>query len=175
MLLCCYYAFVFPILEYCFPVWGPAAECHLQPLMRQVYSVARLCPDQTCHQPNVAALWMLYKINSNSSHYLFSELPSASVRVRHNRAAAAAHPLEFEVSRWGVERPNLQGVFCRLRLVRWMTFPTMCLTLKRYMDLREQSIVDCIPVFVFQFSVVQVLMGLRKQFINNFCSHLGQC
>ena len=30
---------------------------------------------------------------------LFSELPSAPTRVRHIRAAAAAHPLEFELSR----------------------------------------------------------------------------
>ena len=25
----CYFAFVVPILEYCSPVWGSAAECHL--------------------------------------------------------------------------------------------------------------------------------------------------
>ena len=36
-----------PILEYCSPVWGFAAECHLEFFERQVYSVARLCPDQT--------------------------------------------------------------------------------------------------------------------------------
>ena len=39
-LLRCYYTFVFPIFEYCSPVWGSAAECHLQLLERQVYSVA---------------------------------------------------------------------------------------------------------------------------------------
>ena len=103
VLLRCYYAFVLPILEYCSHVWGSAAECHLQLLKRQVYSVARLCPDQTflslCHRYHVAALFMLYNVNSNSNHCLFGELPSASVRVRHTRAAAAAHPLEFEVSR----------------------------------------------------------------------------
>ena len=42
---------------------------------------------------------MLYKVNSNSNYCLFSELPSASVRVRHTLAVAAAHPLELEVSR----------------------------------------------------------------------------
>ena len=70
---------------------------------RQVHSVARLSPDQIFlslrHRRNVAALCMLYKVNSNSKHCLISELPSASVRVRHTRAAAAYHPLEFEVSR----------------------------------------------------------------------------
>ena len=103
VLLRCYYAFVLPILEYCSPVWRSAAECHLQLLKRQVYSVARLCLDHTflswCHRHRVAALCMLYKVNSNSNHCLFGELPSASVRVQHTRAAAAAHPLEFKVSR----------------------------------------------------------------------------
>ena len=53
VLLCCYYAFVLPILEYCSPVWRSAARCYLQLLERQVYSVARLFPEQTflslCH------------------------------------------------------------------------------------------------------------------------------
>ena len=83
-------------------MYGSAAECHHQLLERQVYSVVRLCPDQIflslCHRRHVAALCMLYKVNSNSNHCLFSELPSASVRARHTRAEAAAHPLEFEVS-----------------------------------------------------------------------------
>ena len=39
------------------------------------------------------------RLSSNSNHCLFTELPSASVRVRHFLAAAAAHPLEFEGSR----------------------------------------------------------------------------
>ena len=68
-----------------------------------MYSVARLCPYQSflslCHRRRVAGLSMLYKINSNSNHCLFSQLPSASTRVRHTRAAVAARPLEFEVSR----------------------------------------------------------------------------
>ena len=40
VLLRCYYAFGLPILEYCSSVWLSAAECHLQLLERQVYSVA---------------------------------------------------------------------------------------------------------------------------------------
>ena len=68
-----------------------------------MYSVARLCPDLSflslCHRRRVAGLSMLYKVNSNSNHCLFSELPSASTRVLHTRTSAAAHPFEFEVSR----------------------------------------------------------------------------
>ena len=68
-LISCYYAFVLPILEYCSPVWRSSAKCHLSLLELQVYSVARLCPDQSflslCHRRHVAALCMLYKVNSN--------------------------------------------------------------------------------------------------------------
>ena len=46
VLLGCYFASVLPILEHCSPVWGSATKCHLQLLERQVYSVARLCPDR---------------------------------------------------------------------------------------------------------------------------------
>ena len=57
----------------------------------------RLCHDQTflslCHRRPVAALCLLYKVNSNSNYCLFCELPSPSVSVRHYRAAAAAHLL----------------------------------------------------------------------------------
>ena len=86
-----YYEFVLPIIEYCSPVWGSAAECHIQSLERHVCSVDRLCPDQTflslCNRRHVAAQCMLYSVNSKSSDCLFSELPSASLRVRHTRAA----------------------------------------------------------------------------------------
>ena len=78
-----------------------SSKCHLPLLERQVHSVAKLCPDQSFlyHRRCVAGLSMLNKVNSNSNHCLFSELPSAPTRVRHTRAAAEAHPLEFDVSR----------------------------------------------------------------------------
>ena len=63
VLLRCYNSFTLSILEYCSPVWGSAVECHLQLLVRQVYSVVRLCPDQTflslCHRRHVIAQCML--------------------------------------------------------------------------------------------------------------------
>ena len=39
VLLCCYYVFDLPIFEHCFSECGSAAECHLQLLVRHVYSV----------------------------------------------------------------------------------------------------------------------------------------
>ena len=167
---CC--AFVLPILENFSPVWESAAECYLHILERQVYLLARLFPDQTlfllCHRRHVAALCMLNKVNSNSNHLLFSEFSSTSVRVRH--VAAAAHPLEFAVS-WCrtpqfarcllpgpdscVEWPSIHRVWCgedglkrdvnRL-LLRWIYF----------------------SVFL-----AEVLVGSRKQFINNIVFPVG--
>ena len=79
-LLRCYYAFVLPVLEYCSPVWGSAAEYHLQLVVRQVYSVARLRPDQTFlssfHRRHVVVQCMLHNVNSNSNHCLSNELLS---------------------------------------------------------------------------------------------------
>ena len=93
-------------------------EYHLQ---SQVYSVARLCPDQSflslCHRRRVAGLSMFYKVNSNDNHCLFSELPSASTRVRH----AAAHPLEFEVSRCRSSQFARSFLLARVRL--WNDLP----------------------------------------------------
>ena len=89
VLLRCYYSFVLPILEYCSPVGEFAADCHLQCLDRHVYSSAWRCPDQSflslCHRRHVAALCVLYKVNSNSIHCFVSELPSASVSVRYTK------------------------------------------------------------------------------------------
>ena len=74
-----------PNIEYCSLVWQSAAECDLQLYARQVYSVDKLCPNPSflslCHRRRVAGLNTLYMVNSNSNHYLFSELPSASTRV----------------------------------------------------------------------------------------------
>ena len=43
------------------------------------------------------------------------------------------------------------------------------------MGLREQSTVCFISEFVFKLSVEQVLVGLRKQFINNSDFHTLAC
>ena len=101
-------------------VWGSAAECHLQLLERQVYSVARICSDQSFlslhHRRHDAGLCMLYKFNLNWNHCLFSEVPSASTRVQHTRVAAAAHLLEREVWRCITSQfARLLQTQCKLR------------------------------------------------------------
>ena len=58
VLLRCYFAFVLLILEYCSPVWGSAAECHLQLLERQVYSVSMLCPHLSSCRCVIDIVWL---------------------------------------------------------------------------------------------------------------------
>ena len=130
------------------------------------------CPGQSflslCHQRRVAGLSMLYKVNANSNYCLFGELPSASSRVRNTGAAVAAHLLKFEVP-IGVEPPILQGVPCLSWFECGMTFHTLSLTPERWIGSRVQSTVGCFPALcVLQFSWAQVLMRLRKLFINDF-------
>ena len=141
--LCCFVAtmhlFSQSLSTYCSSVLGSATECHLQLLERQVYSVARLCPDQTfsslCHRRHVAALCMLYKVNSNSNHCLFSELPSASVRVRHSKLRLQL-TLEFEVSR--CRTSQFARCFLAAQTHVRNDLPSLCLTPERQMRLREQ-------------------------------------
>ena len=166
MLLRCYYAFVLPILEYCSPAFWSAAECHVRLLERRVYSVVRLCPDQTllsfCHRRHVAVLCLLYiarlvpnRINvcSVSFHLLLSECHTSELLLQ---------LIHYSLKYQAVERRNLHGVSCRLKLLCGITVPTLCLTPELSMGLREQSSVGCFPEFLFQFLVAQCKCGVVK-------------
>ena len=92
----CYYAFVARIIEYCSSVWGlilnvifsfSSARCIRWPGCASIIPV--VVPSMSC----------CCTVDVVQGYSLFSELPSASVRVRHTRTAATAHPLEFKVSR----------------------------------------------------------------------------
>ena len=167
----CYFAFVLPILEYCSPVWGSATECHLQLLEHQVYSVARLFPDQSfmslCHRRRVAGLSKLYKVKrtlitvcSASFHLLVLVFNIFELRPQLIHWCLKYH---------GVEPPNLPGLSYQARFECGMTFPTLCLTPGRCMGSRVESTGGCFPELCFlQISVALVLVGLRKQFMNNF-------
>ena len=154
--------------------WGSDAECHLRLPERQVYSMAMLCPDQSflslCHRRSVGGLSMLYKVNSNSDHCLYSEHPSASTRFRHT------HPLVFEVSRCRTSQSNLLGLSCLLRFECGMTFRTQCLTPERWMGSRVQSTVGCfLRCVVFSFLRRRCFWGLvAKAIKKQLCfPHLG--
>ena len=168
MLLRCDFAFDLPILEYCSPVWGSADECHLQLLERQVYSVARLYPDESflslCYRRRVTGLSIFYEINSNSNHCLFSDVLSASTEFNIpelRQQLIQSCSLKFQ----GIERPNLLGLSCRPRFEYGMIFPTLCLTQYRWICLMVQSTVGCFPELCFlQFSVgLWVVKTIYKQ------------
>ena len=101
-------------------------------------------------------------------------------RTRITVCSASFHPLlpEFDIPScgrlpsigvWSIKvytSPNLHGLSCRPRFECGMTFPTLCLTLERWMGSRVQSTVGWFPELCFlQFSVAQLHVGLRKQFI----------
>ena len=94
-----------PILEYCSPVWGSAANSHLQLRERQVRAVARRCPDPSLiplnHRHCVAGLCMLYKFYSDTNHCLHAdELSPDYLRERKTRAAVSARPYMSLRFRW---------------------------------------------------------------------------
>ena len=136
--------------------------------------MARLCLDQTslslCHRRHVAALCMLYKVNSNSNHCSVSlDLLLSEFDILELRLLLIHESLNYQ----GVEHPNLQGVFCQPRLVCGMTFHTFCLTPERYVGLTEQSSFGAFLSLFFSFSVEQVSVRLRKQFTNTWACAAG--
>ena len=171
------YCVVLPILECCSPERGSAADCNLQLFESQVCSVARLCPDHSfsslCRH-HVAGLCMLRKVNSISHHRLFSELSSASTRVRQTQADDAAHPLKFQVSRCRTSK--FVGCFLLHKFVCGMTLSTLCLTPEHWMGLRNPVNRWLLLRGVFFSScgtASQVLVGLWKEFRKNIFFPLG--
>ena len=167
-LLHCYFAFVFTILEYCSLVWGAAAEYHLQLLERKVHSVAMLCADQSnlslWHRRRVAGLTILYKVNSNSNHCLFSELPTASCWVRHTQAAAAALPLEFEVAK--CRTSQFSSCFLPAPVRMWNDLPYIVFDTGTLDGFKDAVILWLLPeLFFVSYSWRMCLWGWRKQFI----------
>ena len=121
VLLPFYYAVDLPIHEHCAPELGSAAECHLQPLERQVirwpgFALLRL----SCRY--VITVMLLHCVCLTRSIRTHITVCSVSFDLLLS---------EFDISdslkHLGVERPNLQGVSCRSRLDRGMTFPILYL------------------------------------------------
>ena len=103
--------------------------------------MASIRPDQSflsvCHRHRVAEISMLYKVNSNSNHCLFCELPSAST-IQFNILELRPQLVHWILKYHGVERPKLLVLSCRLRFDCGMTFPTLCLIPERWMGSRVQ-------------------------------------
>ena len=119
---------------------------------------------------------MLSKENSNSNHCLFSELPTASLRVQHTRACGcrlAAHPLEFEVSRCRTSQFAMCFLYAKTRV--WNDLPYTVFDTRTLDGFKGAVNRWLFPWVFFQFFIVQVHVGLRKQFINNFVFPTWAC
>ena len=111
-------------LEYCSPVWWPAAEYHLQLLEWKVYSVARLCHDQSffllCHCP------CCYNIVWASICFYLSSTYSSCCR-------------SSSIGVW-FQDVCLSSTYARHRFVHmWNGLPTLCLTSEHWMGIQECS------------------------------------
>ena len=141
VLRCCF-AFVLPILEYSYLVWGgSAAECTLSFLSAKcnrwagfvLIRVSRSCVIDVmllgcvCY---TSLIRTLVTVCSESFHLLLLEFDRAELRLQ---------LIHWSLKYQGVERPNLQGVSYRPRFECGMTFPPLCLTPERWMGSRVQS------------------------------------
>ena len=146
----------------CSPVWGSAAECHLQLLERQVFRWPGCVPSRvSCSVIDVVWLGLgcctrlirtLITICSASFHHL--------LQLEFDKPELRAQLIYWSFKYQGVERPNLLGLSCRLRFDWGIILPSLRLTLECWMGSRVQSTFDCFPeLCFFQFSVAQVLWG----------------
>ena len=152
--------------------------CHLQLLERQVYSVARLGPDQSflslCHRRRVACCHTtFYKVNTKLIRTLIT-VCSASFNLltqKYEIPEPAANPLEFEVSRYRTSK------FARSFLsaqVRMWNFPYTIFDTGTLNGFKGAVNRWLLPRVVFSFSVPQMLVGLRKGIYKQVCIfHLG--
>ena len=99
----CFWAFILPVLEYCFPVWISAATSHLSLLYRVVSQVSRLSGGSvSCdlwHRRKVVSLSVFFKIDSLVVHPVHGLFPAQYVLRRPTRGALAAHSRSFEKPR----------------------------------------------------------------------------
>ena len=107
-------------------------------------------------------------VSSGIFHLLLSEFDIAELRLQ---------LIHLNLKYQGVERLNLQGASCRHRLVCRMTFPTLCLTPKRWMGLKEQSIVAwLLPELYFSVFRGAGACGVANAIYKQFrFSHLDLC
>ena len=154
---------VLPILKYCARcIWWPG-----------------FVPIRVSCRCVIVVMWlqglsMLYKVNSNSNHRLFSELPFTSTRVRHTRAAAAAPPLEFEVSRCKTSKFARSFLSAQVRLwndLPYTTFDTGTL------DGFKSAVNSLLHHWVAFSSVFRGAgaCGVAKAIINNFDFFTQSC
>ena len=111
----------------------------------------------SCYRRHVAVLCMIKNVNSNLNHCLFGDLSSSSTKVQHSGAATS----QFARS------------FYRSEFVCGITFHIMCLTpgLNGIKEAVNRWLI--LWVVFFQFSVAQVLVGLRIKIFNNVFFPLG--
>ena len=178
VLLHCYCAFVLPILEYSSRVWGQVLKVTFSfSSTRCIQRIGAPIRVSCCCVIDVALVgWAC------CTRLIRTRITVCSVSLHQLQLEFDILKLQPQLIHWCLkyqckEHPNLQGVSCQSWFECGMTFPMLCLTPECWMGSMVQSTIGCFPKLCFLlFSVVQVLVGLWKQFYKQLCfSHLGLC
>ena len=117
-------------------------------------------------------------VNSKTNLCLLSKIPSVLTRFPHTRATAAAHPVEFEVSKCRTAQ-FARSSFCQVKSLPGTSLPgQVCMwnNLHHMFDTWRldgfngcsQPLIASLSCVSFQFSVANVIVVLREEFVNNF-------
>ena len=172
VILCCCYACVLSILEYCSPVWLLTAECHTQLFERLVYSVVEFFPNQSflllCHRRHVAGLYVCCSRLIQTQVTVCS--PSFLLRLpEFDIPKLGPQLIHWSLKYQGVEHPNLLGVSCRPSFECGMTFLTVfdTGTLDGFKGVVNRWLLPCVVCSsVFRGADA---CGVAKAFYEQFC------
>ena len=98
----CFYSFILPHFEYCPQVWMSAAGTHirlLDKMFRRCKSLVTELDISLQHRRLVSSLTFFFKILSNPSHPLYSEIPPLLQRLRSTRYSLSLNDLAREEPR----------------------------------------------------------------------------
>ena len=120
----CFYSFILPHFEYCYPVWLSASESHLMLLDRAFGQIKFLLPDlglNLRHRRRVGSLCLLFKILSNVDHPLHCALPAFSRSLRATRLSLGLNNRSFSVVRCSTSQ--FQRCFFNATVRLWNALP----------------------------------------------------
>ena len=98
----CFYAFLLSVFEYCSPVWGSAAKCHLSLLDKTLSRIKSMIPNLNVdlwHRRRVSAMCVFNKILNNPRNPVHNLLPPPSCSRRITRNSRRMNCRSLEVIR----------------------------------------------------------------------------
>ena len=120
----CFNFVILPCLEYCSPVWCPAADSYLRLLDRNLNAIRFLIPGLSVdlwHRCSTNSLCMLFKICCNPKHPLYSDLPGLFRSAKITSGALSFNNVAFSVVRFNTTQ--FSRSFIPAVTILWNDFP----------------------------------------------------